>query len=510
VNLSTVATQATLAAVKTDTDTIAAATDVALSTRAADSSVQATNTSLGTDGAGESPANGTGVRGWLRSIYDRLTAGLGRTWTLSSGTDSVTVAGTTTITGTVNQGTGGSSAWKVDGSAVTQPVSGPLTDTQLRATAVPVSNTNLDVALSTRTKPSDQQHAIVDSSALPTGAATDSTVAGLLTNTQLRASPVPVSNANLDVALSTRAADTTVAATNTSLGTDGAGESPANGTGVRGWLRSIYDRLTSGIGRTWTLSSGTDSVTASISGTVPVSGTVTANQGTGGSSAWKVDGSATTQPVSAASLPLPTGAATEATLALVKTDVDHLDVNLSTVATQATLALIKAKTDNIDVALSTRTKPSDQQHVIVDSSALPTGAATDTTVAGVTTSLGTDGAGETPANGTGVRGWLRSIYDKLASSIAVTGTFWQATQPVSVASLPLPAGASTAANQATEIANLQAINSLTPSVYDYISLSYTGSDLTTVVFKVGGVSGTVVSTLTLAYTSSVLQSVTKT
>lgn len=33
-------------------------------------------------------------------------------------------------------------------------------------------------------------------------------------------------------------------------------------------------------GRTWSLSSGTDSVTATISGTVPISGTVTANQGT--------------------------------------------------------------------------------------------------------------------------------------------------------------------------------------------------------------------------------------
>lgn len=47
--------------------------------------------------------------------------------------------------------------------------------------------------------------------------------------------------------------------------------------------------------------------------------------------------------VRAATLPLPTGASTE-----------------------ATLALIKAKTDNIDVALSTRTKPADQQHVVVD------------------------------------------------------------------------------------------------------------------------------------------------
>lgn len=52
---------------------------------------------------------------------------------------------------------------------------------------------------------------------------------------------------------------------------------------------------------------------------------------------------AVTVPVSAVSLPLPTGAATE-----------------------ATLALVKAKTDNLDVLLSTRTKPADQQHVLID------------------------------------------------------------------------------------------------------------------------------------------------
>jgi hypothetical protein len=64
-------------------------------------------------------------------------------------------------------------------------------------------------------------------------------------------------------------------------------------------------------------------------GSVVVSGTV--NQGTGGASAWLI---------TANSLPLPSGASTE-----------------------STLALIKAKTDNLDVALSTRTKPSDTQFV---------------------------------------------------------------------------------------------------------------------------------------------------
>ncbi len=52
-------------------------------------------------------------------------------------------------------------------------------------------------------------------------------------------------------------------------------------------------------------------------------------------------------------------------------------------------------------------------------------------------------------------------------------------------------------------------NALVPKEYDYISLSYTGSNLTGVVFKIGGAGGTVISTLTLAYDGSNLISVTK-
>jgi hypothetical protein len=74
---------------------------------------------------------------------------------------------------------------------------------------------------------------------------------------------------------------------------------------------------------------------------------------------------------------------------------------------------------------------------------LPAGAAQD----------GTDATGVVPPAGAGgIRGWLSGIYIKLASSISVTGTFWQPTQPVSAASLPLPAGAATAANQPTSAA----------------------------------------------------------
>lgn len=57
------------------------------------------------------------------------------------------------------------------------------------------------------------------------------------------------------------------------------------------------------------------------------------------------------------------------------------------------------------------------------------------------------------------------------ASIAVTGTFWQATQPISAASLPLPSGASTAAKQpalgtagtaSADVITVQGIASMTP------------------------------------------------
>lgn len=46
--------------------------------------------------------------------------------------------------------------------------------------------------------------------------------------------------------------------------------------------------------------------------------------------------------------------------------------------------------------------------------------------------------------------------------------------------------------------------------HDYLSLSYTGANLTGVVYKTGGAVGTTVATLTLAYSGAVLTSVTKT
>lgn len=69
---------------------------------------------------------------------------------------------------------------------------------------------------------------------------------------------------------------------------------------------------------------------------------------------------------------------------------------------------------------------------------------------------------------TGVRAWQAGNWStsvsNFPSSQAVTGTFWQATQPVSAASLPLPSGASTSALQSTGNTSMASIDTKTPAL----------------------------------------------
>lgn len=64
--------------------------------------------------------------------------------------------------------------------------------------------------------------------------------------------------------------------------------------------------------------------------TQPISGTVTANAGTG---TFSVDGSGHTQPISASALPLPTGAATETTLSALNGKVTAVNTGAVTIST---------------------------------------------------------------------------------------------------------------------------------------------------------------------------------
>ncbi len=190
------------------------------------------------------------------------------------------------------------------------------------------------------------------------------------------------------------------------------------------------------------------------SGTFAVSGTVTANAGSG---TFLVDGSANpqpvtgtfwqatqpvsgtffqaTQPVSAAALPLPSGASTESTLSSLNAKVpSNLTVSStrllvdgsgvtqpvsvaslplpSGAATETTLASIDTKTPVLGQALAAASVP-----VVLTASQL----STLTPLSTVTANAGT---GTFTVNGSGF-------------TQPVSGTFWQATQPVSIATAPV-------------------------------------------------------------------------
>lgn len=229
----------------------------------------------------------------------------------------------------------------------------------------------------------------------------------------------------------------------------------------------------------WTTGNGSiiallKAIASKIISTVAVtqSGTWTVQPGnTANTTAWKIDGSAVTQPISAASLPLPSGAATSANqpalgsagtpssdvitvqgivsgtpqpvagtfwqatqpvsvAATITVDTELGTADLDTGAgtdTRAVVGLLFGDSGGAKVVASNRPLPVDPSGVTSPVSAatlpLPTGAAT----AAKQPALGTAG---TPSSDVisvqGVPG---------AAAIPVLGTFWQATQPVSVAAV---------------------------------------------------------------------------
>lgn len=83
----------------------------------------------------------------------------------------------------------------------------------------------------------------------------------------------------------------------------------------------------------------------------------------------------------------------------------------------------------------------------------------------------------------------------VTGSVAVTGTFYQATQPVSAASLPLPSGASTSANQTTIISHLDGVEGLLTTIDADTSvlaaIDYaTGADVASIAVVGGGTEAT--------------------
>ena len=223
-----------------------------------------------------------------------------------------------------------------------------LTDAQLRASPVPVSGPLTDTQLRASAVPVSAA-----SLPLPTGAATETTLASIdskvLTDTQLRASALAVSGPLTDTEL--RASAVPVSMASAPLPTGAATEatlSALNGkvTAVNtGAVVVASSALPTGAATEATLVSIDAKVltdTQLRATPVPVSGPLTDTQLR-----------ATAVPVSAASLPLPSGAATEATLSALNGKVTAVNTGA----------------------------------VVVASSALPTGAATEATLAAASAKL---------------------------------------------------------------------------------------------------------------------------
>lgn len=183
------------------------------------------------------------------------------------------------------------------------------------------------------------------------------------------------------------------------------------------------------VGRTWSLSSGSDSVAAVQSGTWNVGLSTGSNtigkvdQGTGGASAWKVDGSAVTQPVSAASLPLPAGAATSANQTTANSSLSSIDSKLTspvTVTGPLTDTQLRATPVPVSGTVSANQSGTWNINNVSGTVSLPTGAATS--------------ANQTTANSSlsSIDGKLNSLGQKtMANSVPVVISSDQSALPVS-------------------------------------------------------------------------------
>ena len=124
--------------------------------------------------------------------------------TFFQATQPVSIASTIAVSGTVDQGTGGLSAWKVDGSGVTQPVSGTVTANAGSGTFA-VSGTFFQATQpvsGTVTANAGTGTMAVSAAALPlpSGAATQTTLASILTNTPAAGQAVMASSSPVVIA----------------------------------------------------------------------------------------------------------------------------------------------------------------------------------------------------------------------------------------------------------------------------------------------------------------------
>lgn len=367
----------------------------------------------------------------------------------------------------------------------TQPVSGPLTDAQLRASPVSISGSITATNASIGTT----------GSAPPASA----TLFGGSDGTNLRAVKVSAAGVvSIDGSGVTQPINGTVTANagtnlNTSLLALESGgnlasintKTPALGQALA--AASVPVVLTAA--QITTLTPLSSVSVSNFPATQPVSGTVTANAGTG---TFTVDASGHTVPISAASLPLPSGAATAAKQPALGT-AGTASSDIVTVQGIASMTPLKVDGSSVTQPVSGNVSVSNfpaTQPISAAALPLPSGAATAAGLTTINTTLGTpmqSSGGSVTANigatnglalDSSVNGLLvgQNSTTSGQSGPLVQGAVTTAapsyttaktsplslntsgglrvdgsgvTQPISAASLPLPTGASTAAGLTT-------------------------------------------------------------
>jgi len=166
------------------------------------------------------------------------------------------------------------------------------------------------------------------------------------------------------------------------------------------------------------------------------------------------DGLATTA-VTAASLPLPTGASTSALQTTGNTSLSSID---------GKLPALTAGRVPVDGTFWQATQPISGS-ISITGTPTVTGPLTDAQLRATAVPVsGTFWQATQPVSGsvsiTGTAAVSGPLTDTQlrATAVPVSGTFWQATQPVSAASLPLPSGAATSAAQTTTNTSLSSMD----------------------------------------------------
>ena len=226
-------------------------------------------------------------------------------------------------------------------------------------------------------------------------------------------------------------------------------------------------------------------------------------------------------PVSVSSLPLPTGAATAANQATQIASLSSIDGKTpalgQALAAGSVPVVLTASQITALTPLSTVTANQGTPNTAPNGWPVKITDGTNTAMVNVNGSItvaGISAVGAAPVNppvgvsGVDGGGLKRTFLTDTSGRLEID----------TIQTLPLPTGAATAANQATETAAVSAFSAKTgaafvTAAFDFATITYNGitTDINTVVYKTGGSGGTTVATLTLGYDgSNRLSTITKT